>query len=117
MIQLEEKFQNMELGITRFMMKFDILRQKGLPNPLVIYEKLMKQEDYDKKMGEVAKDQANLPSSQGIPTRKVLCKSFQNIFYLQHEVKHLFIKKPIFPKYTKANAIFRRMVKIKLLEA
>ena len=35
MIQLEEKCQNMELGITRFMMKFDILRQKGLPNRLV----------------------------------------------------------------------------------
>ena len=56
MIQLEEKFQNMEVSITRFMMKFDVLRQKGLPNPLVIHEKLMKQDDYDKKMREVAKD-------------------------------------------------------------
>ena len=56
MIQLEEKCQNMEVSITRFMMKFDVLRQKGLPNILVIHEKLMKQDDYDNKMREVAKD-------------------------------------------------------------
>ena len=82
MIQLEEKCHNMEVSITRFMMKFDNLRQKGLPNPLVIHERLMKQDDYDKKMREVAKDQANLPSSQGIPTGKVLYKNFENLLYL-----------------------------------
>ena len=64
------------------MMKLYILIQKGLPNPLVIHEKLMKQEDYDNKMREAAKDEANLPSSQGIPTGKVLYKSFENLFYL-----------------------------------
>ena len=63
------------------MMKFDILRQKGLPNPLVIHDIFMKQEDYDKKTREVAKEQANIPSSQGIPTGKVLYKSFENLFY------------------------------------
>ena len=42
MIQLEDKFQNMEISITRFMIKFDVLRQKGLPNPLVINDRLMK---------------------------------------------------------------------------
>ena len=72
----------MELGITRFMMKFHIMRQKGLPNPFVINDRLMKQENYDKKMREVAKDQANLPSSQGIPTGKVLYKNFENYFLL-----------------------------------
>ena len=107
----------MEVAITRFMMKFDVIRQKGLPNPLFIHDKLMKQDDYDKKMREVAKDQANLPTSQGIPIGKVLYKNFENFFYLQHEVKHIFINNPIFSKYTEANEIFRRMVKIKLQEA
>ena len=99
------------------MMKFDVLRQKGLPNPLVIHYKLMKQDDYDKKMREVSKDQANLPSSQGIPIRKVIYKKLENLFYLQHEVKHIFINKPTFSKYTKAYEIFRRMMKIKFPEA
>ena len=53
MVQLEEKCKNIEISITRFMMKFDILRRKALPNPTVIHDILMKQEDYDKKMRDV----------------------------------------------------------------
>lgn len=116
MIQLEEKCQNMEVSITRFTMKFDFLRQKILPNPLVIHDKLMKQDGYDKKMREISKDQTKLLTSQGIPTGKVLYKNFENLFYPQHEVKHLFLNKPTFSKYTKAYEIFRRMMKTKFLE-
>lgn len=47
MVQLEEKCQNMQLTVDRFMVKFDVLRQKGLPNPLVANDRLMKHEDYD----------------------------------------------------------------------
>ena len=65
-------------------------------------------------MREVAKDQANLPSSRGIPTGKFLYKNFENLFYLQHDVKHLFVNMPTFSKYTEADEIFRRMVKITL---
>lgn len=41
MLNLEDKCQTMQLAIDRFMVKFEILRQKGLPNPLVINDKLM----------------------------------------------------------------------------
>lgn len=102
MVQLEDKCQNMELAITIFMMKFDVLRQKGLPNSLVMNVKLMKHEDYDKKIREVAKEQAKNSAMKGIPTRKVLYQNFESLFYLQHEVKYLFINKPTFAKYTKA---------------
>jgi len=117
MVQLEDKCQNMELAITRFMVKFDLLRQKGLPNPLVIIDRLMRHEDYDKKIREVAKEQTNSSTMKGIPTRKVLYQTFENLFYLHYEVKYLFINKPTFSKYTKADEIFKRMVKIKLLDA
>ena len=56
MMNLEDKFQTMQLAIDRFMVKFDVLRQKGLPNPLVINEKLMPQEDYNKRIKEVERD-------------------------------------------------------------
>ena len=72
MMLLEDKCQNMELAIGRFMVKFDALRQKGLPNPLVINDRLMPHEDYDKRMREVAKEQANSSSMKGMPTGKVL---------------------------------------------
>ena len=117
MIQLEEKCQIMELAIARFMVKFDVLRQKCPPNTLVISERLMKQEDYDKKIREVAKEQSNNSSMKGIPTGKVLYQTFENLFYLQHEVKYLFINKPTLANYKETNEIFIRMVKIKLPDA
>jgi len=50
------------------MVKFDVLRQKGLPNPLVINDKLMPQDDYNRRTKEVAKDQINNSSMKGMPT-------------------------------------------------
>ena len=43
-------------SIDRFMAMFQILREKGLPSPLLINDKLMTQEDYNKKIIELAKD-------------------------------------------------------------
>jgi len=97
MQNLEDKCQNMQVAIDRFMAKFQILREKGLPNPLVINDKLTTQEDYNKKIREVAKDQVNTSSIKALPTGKVLYQTFENLFYLQHEVKYLFINKPTFP--------------------
>ena len=65
----------MELAVNKFLKKFDVLRQKGLPNPLVINDKLMRHEDYDKKMREVAKETSNNSSLKGVPTDKVLFQS------------------------------------------
>ena len=41
MLNLERRCQSIQEDIDDFMVKFDILRDKGLPNPLVINEKLM----------------------------------------------------------------------------
>ena len=72
----------MEMEITRFMIKFDVLRKKGLPNHLVINDILMKQEDYDKNIRDFSKEQINKSALQGIPTGTVLYKNFENLFYL-----------------------------------
>lgn len=78
MLNLEDKCQTMQLAIDRLMIKFEILRQKGLPNPLVINDKLMTQEDYNKKIREMSRDQVNTSSMKGIPTGKVLYQTFEN---------------------------------------
>lgn len=116
MLNLEDKYQTMQLTIDIFMVKFEILRQKGLPNSLV-NDKLMTHKDYNRKIQEVARDQVNTSSMKGIPTRKVLYQSFENLFYLQHEVKHLFVNKPTFAKYTKADEVYRKMLNIQLPDA
>ena len=80
------------------MVKFTSLRQKGLPDIMVINDKLMPQNDYDKNIREFAKEQVNKPPVQGIPTGKVLFKSFEDLLYLQHEIRHLFVIKPTFSR-------------------
>ena len=72
MLNLEDKCQTMQLAIDKFTVKFDVLRQKGLPNPLVINDKLIPQEDYNRRIREVARDQVNISSMKGMPTGKVL---------------------------------------------
>jgi len=117
MLNMEDKYQTMQLAIDRYMVKFEILRQKGLPNPLVINNKLMAKEDYNRKIREVARDQVNASSMKGIPTGKFFYQTFQNLLYLQHEVKHLFVNKPTFTKYIEADEIYRKMMNIQLLDA
>jgi len=111
MLNLEDKCQNMQVAVDRFMTKFQILREKGLPNPLVINDKLMTQQDYDNKIRELAKKQACTSSIKALLAGKVLYQTFESIFFLQHEVKHLFITRPTFAKYTEAYEIYRRMLK------
>jgi len=62
MLNLEEKCHNMQVAIDRFMAKFQILRDKGLPSPMVINDKLMTQLDYSDKLRRMAKEQANSSS-------------------------------------------------------
>ena len=52
---------------------------------------------------------------KGIPTAKVL-QTLENFFYLQHEVNHLFVNKPMFAKYSEADEIYCKMMKIKILD-
>ena len=80
MIHLEDNCKTMELAVNKFMNKFDFLRLKGLPNPLVINDRLMRLEDYDKKIIEMAKEQSKNSSLKGIPIGKVLYEIFENIF-------------------------------------
>jgi len=116
-MNLEEKFHNMQVAIDRFMAKFQILREKGLPSPFVINDKLMTQLDYDNRLRQLAKEQASILSIKALPTGKVLYNTFENLFFLQHEIKHLFITKPNFAKYTEVDEIYRRMMNDKLPNA
>lgn len=119
MHKLEDKFQTMQLSIDIFKFKFDTLIQKRLPSPLLINDKLMTQEDYDKKLREVAKNQVknvaiHNTSKHRMPSSKVLYQALWNLFYLQHEVKHLFVNKPTFAKYIEADEVFRKFKKNQL---
>ena len=84
---------------------------------MVINEKLMTQLDYDTRLRILAKEQASSSSTKALPTSKVFYNTFENLFFLEHEVKHLFLTKPNFAKYTKVGEIYRRIVNLKLPDA
>jgi hypothetical protein len=65
MLQLEEKFQNMEIGVQRFFSKIKALQKKGLPGLMVLNDKLMTLPNYKQKMATVAKDSSKFFGIQG----------------------------------------------------
>ena len=99
------------------MARFQILRDKGLPSPMVIHDKLMTQLDYTDRLRKLAKEQASTSGIKALLTGKLLYDTFENLFFLEHEIKHLFLTKPNFAKYTKADEIYRRIVNVKLPDA
>jgi len=117
MLNLEEKCHYMQVAIDRFMAKFQIFREKCLPSPLVINDKHMTQLDYGNRLRQLAKEQASSSSIKALRTGKVLYNTFKNLFFLEHEIKHLFLTKPNFAKYTEADEIYRRMMNVKLPNA
>ena len=77
-------------------------------------EKIMVQIYYDKKIRVHAKEQINKPLPQGSPTGKVILEYFENLFFLKNEIKHIFIIKPNFAKYTEANERHRKLKSLKI---
>lgn len=59
MLNLEKKCQSIQVDIDRFMTKFGILREEGLPSPMVIHDKLMTQDDYVERLNKLANNQAS----------------------------------------------------------
>ena len=88
-----------------------------MPDIHVFNEKLMPQKDYDKKIREFAREQVNKPLPLGTPTGKVILQYFEDLFFLQHEIRHLFVFKPTFSKYTDADEKFRELRSVKIPDA
>lgn len=110
----------MQVEINSFMEKFIILQKKGLPSPLTSDDQLMKHIDYVHKLNKYAVDQTSSSTSasgvKDLPTGQVLYDNLENLFYIEHEVKHLFQLQPNFFRYTKTDETPRKLQKHKLSE-
>ena len=111
---LERGYQSMQQDIDEFMKKFDILRMKGPPSPLVINDKLMVQIDYINKLHQQADSQASSSTAKALPTRKVLYDGLMNLFFIEHEVNHLFLVQLNFVKYTEADEFYRKLTRTRI---
>ena len=117
MNNLKEKCDAMNFSITKFLAKYTMLRQAGIPDIHVFNEKLMDQKQYDKKIRDHAKEQVNKPLPQGSPTGKVVLQYIEDLFFLQNEIKHLFVIKTKFSKHTDADESFRKLKSVRIPDA
>jgi hypothetical protein len=105
----------MDIGVQRFFCKFEVLHKKGLPGLLVLNDKFITLPNYKQKMSTVAKDSSKFVGIQGSITGKSLLETLQLDLRMQHEIKHIFITKPAFAKYTEMDEIYRKLLKISIL--
>ena len=80
MLQLEEKSQNMDIGVQRFFSKIEALQKKGLLYLRVLNDKLMSLSDYKQRISTMAKDSSKFSGIQG----NIIDKEFLET--LQHDL-------------------------------
>lgn len=80
----------------------------------------MKHIDYVDKLNKYARDQPNSSTSalgiKSLPTGQVLYDSLENLFYIEHDVKHLFQLQLNFFRYTETDETLRKLQKHRLPE-
>jgi len=110
---LKRRCHDMQEDINAFMKRFDILQSKGFPSPLFIHDKLMSHRDYVEKLNKYESKQAcpstSASTTKALPTGRVLYDNLENLFYVEHEIKHLFPIQPTLFRYTETNETLRKL--------
>ena len=120
MQNLERRCQDMQVEINSFTEKFTVLHKKGLPSPLGSNDRLMKHIDYTHKLNKYVADQiassTSASETKALPSGQALYDNLENLFYIEHEVKHLFTILPNLFRYTETDETLRKPQRHKLLE-
>ena len=103
---LERKCQEMQAEINEFRIKFAALQNRGLPSLVTSARRLLSHEHYAKKVNNYASNQITASSSTSEETRppsgQSLYDKHEKLFYIEHEINHLFEGPPNYYKYTEA---------------
>jgi len=79
----------------------------------------MKHKDYVHKLNTYVVSQANAylstSAEKSLPSGQSLYDSLENLFYIEHEVKHLFTIPPNFFRYTEIDENLRKLQRHKIL--
>ena len=94
--------------------------ERGLPSLVGNNERLLRQAEYQLRLNRHAVDQENASSSssaeKALPSGQTLYNNLENLFYIEHEVKHLFTVQPNLFRYTDADETFRKLQRHNLPE-
>jgi len=104
---LDRRTQDMQAEVNKFMDKFLILHNRGLPGLLNSAGRLLSHENYAKRVSTFATSQiAEKPSTSedtGPVTGQIMYNRVENLFFIMNEIKHLFDTPPNFYKYSEAD--------------
>jgi len=104
---LEKKCQEMQAEVNEFITKITALQSRGLPSVVTNIGRLLSHEHYAKRVNNYASNQitASSRTSEKIrpPSGQNLYDKLENMFYIEHEINHLFEDQPTFYRYTEAD--------------
>lgn len=69
-----------------------------------------------KKLQVVSKDTTNSSNMKGSMIGRAFYEAINNISFIQHEIKHIFIVKPTFARYIEVDEIYPKVTKIVILD-
>jgi len=99
-LQLEDKCSSVNVIVQCFFNRLEPLTSKGFPSILVINDKLMPTEDYVQKLAEVSTIAAIVSNIRGATTPRVVLNALRDTIFILNEIRHIFLVKPTFTKYT-----------------
>lgn len=114
MTRLETKCQAFKTVVQRFHFKFNLLNQRGLPGLVAPDDRLFSLEEYCQKTYSIATDKANFASIKGHLIGKQMLEALDFDLTIKHEIKHIFVNKPTFEKYTEVDEVYRKLVNISI---
>ena len=101
---LERITQDMQTEVKRFMDKFLVLQNRGLPSLLNNAGRLLIHEQYAKRVNTFATSEINENSNSseeiGPATGQTIYNKVESLFFIMNEINHLFEVAPNFYKYT-----------------
>jgi len=104
---LDIKCQEMQTEVNEFITNITALHNRGLPSLVTSAGKLLLHEHYAKRVNNYATNQITASSSTSEETGPAsghsLYDKLENLFYIEHEIRHLFEVPPNYYKYTEAN--------------
>jgi len=113
-LQFKENCSNVNIIVQHFLSRLEPLTNKGFPSIFVINDKLMPIEDYIHKLREVTTSATIVSNIKGTTTPSLVLNALRDTFFILIEVKHIFLVKPTFTKYTEMDEVYRRVINLSI---
>jgi len=115
---VERKCQEMQAEVDDYKLKTGALQDKGLPSLLTGAGRLLTRQQYATRMTNFIANQITASTSTseeaGPPSGQNLYNKLENLFYIDHEINHLFEVPPNFYRYTEADETLIKIRRHKL---